>query len=397
MNPRAVLMVTLALPCSLRTDVVSKSALAAPVAADSVTAIMAGRILDVTSGKYRENVVLLVARGRIASILPAARFHRKSEIIVDLSHSIVLPGLIDGHVHLALQGRRHDNAIATLNAGFTTVVDLGDVGTRVIQLRDSINAGTAMGPRILAAGQWVGVTGGTCDFNRIGVVGDSTAYAARVNENVAAGADVIKVCISKWLSDAYAEPDAYEMADANARGVVNAAHAARRIVVAHDLSRGGVRLALREGVDGLAHGALVDSATAREMKAKGMFMMPTLASLTSDSSSAAEQALVRSVRIAREVGVKIVFGTDAGVLAHGSNALEFAALVKDGFSPIDAIRAATINAARAFRIDKEAGVIAIGRPADLIAVDGDPLKDITSLQHVRFVMRGGRVIHQMRE
>src|SRR6185503_1233218 len=119
----------------------------------------------------------------------------------------------------------------------------------VLRLRDSIAAGTATGPRILAAGLWVGTTGGICDFNGIGVKGDSTAFAARVRENVGLGADLIKVCISMWLPGAYQRPDAYEIADANLRAVVGAAHAAKRKVVAHDLSAGGVRAALAAGVD----------------------------------------------------------------------------------------------------------------------------------------------------
>ncbi|MBA2687070.1 MAG: amidohydrolase family protein [Gemmatimonadaceae bacterium] len=366
---------------------------APPSVSDSTTmAVSAGRLLDVARGKYRSNVVILVRNGRITSIVPAKSFRRRGERMVDLSRSTVMPGLIDGHVHLALQGNRHENAIATLTAGFTTIVDLGDVGFRVIQLRDSITAGTAVGPRILAAGRWVGASGGICDFNKIGVVGDSTAYSVAVNQNIAAGADVIKVCISKWLPDAYASPDAYELPDAAIRSVVKSAHTERRRVIAHDLSSGGVRAAVRAGVDGLAHGALVDRALAKEMKAKGMFLMPTLASLTSGSpGSPAEMALAESVRIAKDAGVLIVFGTDAGVLPHGSNAQEFGALVRAGLSPLEVIRSATVNAAMALGISAEAGTIAVGRPADLIAVDGDPLRDVTILQRVRFVMRSGRI------
>jgi imidazolonepropionase-like amidohydrolase len=355
------------------------------------TAIIAGRMLDVQAGAYRSDVVIIVDSGRVSAIVPKARFTARGERVVDLSGATVLPGLIDGHVHFALQGRRSPNAEATLRAGFTTVVDLGDVGPRVARLRDSISNGTAIGPRILAAGLWIGQSGGICEFTGIGVKGDTAAYRARVRENVALGADVIKVCVSTWLSEAYAKPGEYEISEAALNVVVNEARANNRLVIAHALSAGGVRAALRAGVNGLAHGALIDSATALQLKARGVFMMPTLASLVSGTDSLAERALIESVRRAARLGVRIVFGTDAGVLAHGTNALEFTALTRVGLSPLAAIRAATTEAATAFGIANQAGRITVGMPADIIAVDGDPLADVTALQFVRFVMKGGKV------
>ena len=166
-------------------------------------------------------------------------------------------------------------------------------------------------------------------------------------------------------------------------------------MIAHDLSAAGVRAALAAGVDGLAHGALVDSAIAKDMKNRGMFMMPTLASLTGATPGAAEAALVRSVKIAYDLGVPIVFGTDAGVLPHGSNAQEFSSLVKAGVSPLDAIRAATVRAAQAFGL-KMVGIVAPGAQADIIAVEGDPLLDLGALSRVKFVVRAGRVIRNDR-
>jgi len=278
-----------------------------------------------------------------------------------------------------------------LRAGFTTVADLGSVNQRILRLRDSINAGRATGPRILGAGLWIGRAEGICEFGGIERRGGADAYRAERTRHVAAGADMIKVCVSTWLADAFEHPERYEISDDALAATVDEAHRARRKVIAHDISNGGVVAALTAGVDGFAHGAIVDSAVATEMARRGAFMIPTLASLA-PSSSAPEQALRRSVARAHRAGVRMVFGTDAGVIPHGSNAIEFAALVTAGLSPIEAIRSATINAAEALGITGEAGTIEPGRAADIVAVTGDPLADIRVLERVRFVMKAGQVV-----
>jgi len=355
------------------------------------TAILAGRMLDVRAGTYRDSVVIFVENGRISEVRPLRGFHKTDEVVIDLSKATILPGLIDAHVHFALAGPPPANALATLRAGFTTVADLGSVNQRILRLRDSINAGAATGPRILGAGLWIGRAEGICEFGGIGVRGGAEAYRARVRENVAAGADIIKVCVSAWLADAFEHPDGYEIADDALAATIDEAHRARRKIIAHDLSNGGVQTALKLGVDGFAHGAIVDSVVAAEMARRGVFMIPTLASLA-PSSSAAEVKLRESVARARRLGVKMVFGTDAGVIPHGSNAQEFAALVGAGLSPLEAIRSATINAAEALGISGEAGTIETGRAADMIAVSGDPLADVRVLERVQFVMKGGQVV-----
>jgi imidazolonepropionase-like amidohydrolase len=304
---------------------------------------------------------------------------------------MVLPGLIDAHVHLTIGGPVQSNALADLHAGFTTVVDLGARTTRLLGLRDSINAGLIPGPRILAAGIWIGRKDGVCEFNGIGIAGGSEGFRARVRENVQAGANVIKACVSGWPAESFSQPDRYELPDSVVAAIVDESRRFGRMVIAHDISLAGVHAALRAGVHGLAHAAYLDSATAALMQTRAMFMIPTLASLTRDDSSVAARALVDATRLAHRAGVRLVFGTDGGVLPHGDNAREFTALVRAGIPALDAIRAATVGAATALGMADSVGVIAPRMIADIIAVDGDPLTDIAALGRVRFVMSRGRI------
>jgi len=272
-------------------------------------------------------------------------------------------------------------------------VDLGARGLRLLQLRDSINRGQIPGPRVLAAGMWIGVKGGVCEFNGIGIAGGVEEYRARVRANAQAGAEIAKLCVSGWPAEAFANPTKYELTDEIIRASVAEAHAAHQIVVAHDISLGGVRAAIDAGVDGLAHAAYLDSAAAARMREARMFMIPTLTSLTANDTSAGSRALVAAVRMAHRSGVTLVFGTDGGVLPHGKNAEEFRTLVDGaGLTPIEAIRAATINAAAAFRLRDSVGTIAPRMVADIIAVRGDPLADVSVLSRPVFVMSRGRII-----
>jgi len=362
--------------------------LAARAVVAQVTVIRAGRLLDPRSGVVSTSQIIVAEGGRIREVrggsVPAGAD------TIDLSRYTVLPGLIDAHVHLGIGGSPRANALADLQAGFTTVVDLGARTLRVLAIKDSINAGHIPGPRVLAAGIWVGTRGGVCEFSGIGIAGGPEAFVARVDSNVRAGAELIKVCVTGWPQGAFERPAEYEISDAALTAVVRAAHGHQRRVIAHDISSGGVQAALRAGVDGLAHAAFVDSALAAAMRARGMFVIPTLASLTGGDTSAASRALVRSVGVAHRAGVRLVFGTDGGVLPHGRNAEEFAVLQAAGLSPLEAIRAATINAAAALGLGDSVGVIAPGMSADLIAVEGDPLTDLGALGRVRFVMLRGR-------
>ena len=354
------------------------------------TVIRAGALLDPATGQVSRDQLIFIDSGRITRVTSAQP--GAVGTYVDWSKYTVLPGLIDGHVHLTIGGTPRDNALADLKAGFTTIVDLGSRGTRLLRITDSINAGKLPGPRTLAAGMWIGTKNGVCEFAGIGIAGGPEAYGQRAKDNIDAGADLSKVCISGWPAESFALPDSVQISIAALQSVITESKSRHKPVVAHALSRAGVSLALDAGVNGLAHAAYIDAPMAARMKASGMFMMPTLASLTGGDSSAASRALIAATGLAWKSGVMLVFGTDGGVLPHGRNAEEFQALVGAGVTPLGAIQAATINAAKAFGIDTITGSIRKGLSADLIAVEGDPLADIAALTRVRFVMLRGAVV-----
>ncbi|HEV8362531.1 MAG TPA: amidohydrolase family protein, partial [Gemmatimonadaceae bacterium] len=177
-------------------------------------AIQTGRILDPRTGQFEQGTVLLIRGGKIVDAVPGAQFREGlADSVIDLRHFTVLPGLIDAHVHLAIGGPVAQTALADLRAGFTTVVDLGARTLRLVRIRDSINAGMIQGPRVLAAGMWVGIKGGVCEFNGLGIEGTADAFRARIRENVQGGADVIKLCVSGWPNEAYSNPQKYEIPD----------------------------------------------------------------------------------------------------------------------------------------------------------------------------------------
>ena len=213
----------------------------------------------------------------------------------------------------------------------------------------------------------------------------------RVQENIAAGANLTKVCLSSWPAASYAAPDSVEIPRDVLRAIVDASHAAHRPVTAHAISRRAARAALDAGVDGLVHAAYVDASLATAMRARGMWLSPTIASLTANDTSTAARALVAAVRVAHDAGVTLVFGTDGGVLPHGRGVDEMEALVALGLTPLEVMQAATINAAKALVIADSVGQIAVGMSADFIAVRGDPLRSVTALRDVGLVVSRGRI------
>lgn len=358
--------------------------------AAQVVAIRADKVIDPVSGRVSTKQTIVVEGDRIRAIGGNLKVP-EGATVYDLPGLTVIPGLIDAHVHLTIGGTVRDNALADLRAGFTTIVDLGSRGTRLLRIRDSINAGQIPGPRVLAAGIWVGRKDGVCEFGGIGIAGGAEGFRQRVRDNIAAGADVIKVCVTGWPADAFANPDSYELPDSTLVAVVNEAHQGGRRVIAHDLSKGGVRAGIASGIDGLAHAAFLDSATAMALRRDSILLIPTLASLTAGDTSAVARGLFSSVGLAQRLGVRLVFGTDGGVLPHGQNAQEFVVLTQAGVPALEQLRAATSNAADALGLDS-VGRIAPGLVADIVAVAGDPLTDAGAFQRVRFVMSRGKVI-----
>jgi len=222
----------------------------------AAVALQAGRVLDPVSGRYVPSQTILVRDGKITAVIPTDQYQTgMADSVVDARELTVLPGLIDAHVHLTIGSGVAASALADLRAGFTTVVDLGARTHRLLALRDSINRGEIPGPRVLAAGIWVGVKGGVCEFNGIGIAGGVDEFRERIRANARAGAEVAKLCVSGWPGEAFAEPAKYELSDEVLRASVAEAHDAHQIAVAHDISLGGVRAALAAGIDGLAHAA----------------------------------------------------------------------------------------------------------------------------------------------
>jgi imidazolonepropionase-like amidohydrolase len=354
---------------------------------DTTLVLRGGQYLDTRTGVLRPNGAIVVRESRIVKIQPPAAVGTTptGARILDLDGRTILPGLIDAHVHLALAGDPAANALATLRAGFTTVVDLGSAGGAGLRLRDQIARGVTPGPSVIAAGSWIGAKGGVCEFGGATVSGAEEARG-RAQADLEAGADLLKVCVTGWPAAAVAAPDSVELGPAPMDAVLKVARAARRPVYAHAIGRAGALLAAEEGARALAHTPIVDSATAVRLKATGVAVISTLATLTRGPQA---EELLRSFRLLRSAGVPIVLGTDAGVLTHGRNADEILALVAAGLSPAEAIRAATVEAA-ALLGRKDLGEIAVGSAADFVVVAGDPLADPGLLGRPALVLKAGR-------
>jgi imidazolonepropionase-like amidohydrolase len=397
------------------------------------TILRPGRVLDVRTGELRSNQAVLTDGERILQIGPAREVRAAAgDTTVDLPEATLLPGLIDMHTHLtmdlnslgyaglgistareALHGAR--NARRTLEAGFTTVRNVGANDYADIALRDAINDGDVIGPRIVASGPALGITGGHCDENllppafhfQLGGVADGVeAVQHKVREVIKYGADVIKICATGGVLSKGDDPNASQFTLEEMKTIVADAHRLGRRVAAHAHGAEGVRWASEAGVDSVEHGHLMDDAAIATLKKNGTYLVPTLF-LTEYLQQNMEQgdvpefskqkmrwiagAAQQNVKKAFDAGVKVAFGTDAAVYPHGLNAGEFHVYVKLGMTPVAAIQTATINAADLLGWAKQVGTLEPGKFADLIAVDGDPTKDVTTLEQVRFVMKGGVV------
>lgn len=353
--------------------------------ADTV-AIRAARILDVRSGRYEQDVTLLIGGGHIL-----ARGHNLAVPagirIINDSTSTILPGLIDAHVHLTIAGQPRENAERTLRAGFTTVADLGSANGAGVQLKRLIAADSVPGPSMIAGGSWIGGRGGVCEFGGATIQGPAEAKA-RAEKDLSAGADLLKVCVSGWIDDAAIHPDSVELTRDELAAVVNAARVAGKPVAAHATSRAAVRRSLEAGIRLLAHTPIVDQADAKAIATSGACVATTMTTLLrSDSAAALRASFLRL----RNAGVTLILGTDAGVLPHGKNAEEAMTLASLGMTPLEVLRSATTIAAACLGLPRYGG-LEVGDVADLIAVNGDPMKDLSTLRTPVFVMRRGRRI-----
>lgn len=360
------------------------------VRADEARTLTARRILDVEHGAIIDHGIIVVKGDRITAVGRQGQVKPEGEEL-DLGDSTLMPGLIDAHVHLLLAGPAEANARATLKAGFTTVQDLGALNYANIKIRDAIREGKFPGPQIVASGPWLGVSGGTCDFEGIGVKG-AEAFRARVRKDVDEGADLIKVCASGWLAQAAEKPDACEISVEELRAAIDEAHALKRRVAVHAISEQAIAAAVTHGADLIVHGGFTSKATVAEMARRQIYQLPTLFSLKRSVDAGLYEKLRAHLAGALGDKLPIAFGTDAGVIKHGNNAKEFLELAALGMKPIDAIRTATVEAAKAVGLGGQIGVLKNGLRADIIAVEGNPLDDLNALQKVTFVMKAGQPI-----
>ena len=402
------------------------------------TLILAGKLLaDPASGRVLAQQSILVRNGRIVSISSGYAKPANGAKVVDLKNAFVLPGLIDSHVHLTSEtgpGSRLDEflkssadqaidgagfAVTTLEAGFTTVADLGGDAEAVLALRDGIAHGVIPGPRIIASAGAVSVHGGHGDANGMpramadvlrpnSVCSGADDCARAVRERVRDGADIIKITATGGVLSQTSAGLAQQFTDAELASIVQAAHSMGRKVTAHAHGVDGINSFLRAGGDSIEHGTYADAESAQLYKQRGAYLIPTLLAgdfvareaakpnsfLSPNQQKKALEAgpkMLDMLRRMHEAGVKIAFGTDTGVSAHGDNAQEFALMGKAGLTPLEAISAATVSAADHFGLTSEIGTITAGKAADIIAVNGDPLSNVRELESVDFVMKGGKV------
>jgi len=409
----------------------------------AVTAIKAARLFDGKSESTISEAVVLVEAGRITAAGSRLAVPTGARVI-DLGDATILPGFIDAHVHVTDESsddwnadtvaglrrtipeqtlRAAEFARRTLMAGFTSVRDVGSSDYIDVGLRNAIAAGLTIGPRMLVSVHALGARGGHCDNNGFpyerfgsepgianGIASGPDQFRDAVRFQVKYGADVIKVCATGGVLSLGDDVGAPQVTQAEMDALVDEAHRLGRKTAAHAHGAEGAKVAIRAGIDSIEHGSFLDDEAVRLMKEKGTYLVPTLMAgeyaggrkatrqYPPEIAAKAAQALEgRSQAFKRAVaaGVKIAFGTDSAVSPHGHNAEEFALLVEHGLSPAAALRT-TATAAALMGIDRMAGTIEVGKQADIVGVPGDALRDVSTTEHVRFVMKGGKVVRDDR-
>lgn len=419
----------------------SSSAATAQAPSDSVVLVHAGRLLDRPGQRPRGQSTIVVRNGKVEAVRDGfvAADAYPGAMQIDLKNQFVLPGLIDSHVHLdsdkagqagLIESLTNSdayvayeaavNARKTLEAGFTSVRNLGDSSGATLALRDAIAAGKLPGPRIVDAGTGVSTTSGHGDHT-LGLSPDLAEHAPETNlcdgaescrravrMQVRRGVDVIKIMTTGGVNSRIGAGLGRQMFDDEAKALIETAHLYGKKVAVHAHGADGINLALRHGADSIEHGTLLDEEGIKLFLKSGAYYVPTLSTVNGYLERLAKDPNAyppevrekiewrigitgKSLQLAFPRGVKIAFGTDAGVSMHGRNADELELMVKHGMPAAEAIKAATVNAADLLGIASEAGSIEPGKRADLIAVSGDPLADVTVLKRVGFVMKDGKV------
>jgi imidazolonepropionase-like amidohydrolase len=412
-------------------------AVSAPTVAQ-VMVVQADRVLAEPGARPLGPTSIVIEKGRIAALLPG-RQAPAGATVIDLGTRMILPGLIDAHVHLdsdaggeaaLVEGltsspgtkalRAQWNGMKTLDAGFTTVRNLGDGTGATLALRDAVEKGWVMGPRIVDAGRSISVTSGHMDATNSlaedlhGSIGqenlcdgvDACRHAVRMQ--VRRGVDVIKIATTGGVNSRIGAGLGQQMFLDEAKAVVETAHLHGKKVAVHAHGTAGMNVALEAGADSIEHGTMPDDNSLKLFKKANAYYVPTLSTVNgykerlAANPNAYPPEVLEKVKWRLEVtgkalekavpaGVKIAFGTDAGVSKHGRNADEFELMVQHGMTPATAIVAATTNAADLLGV-KDIGALRPGYHADIIAVAGDPLADVTALKTVDFVMKGGTVV-----
>lgn len=393
--------------------------------------VKCGALVDVKTGELRKGVNIAVVDGKISAVGPGIAAPAGAEV-VDLTAGTCLPGLMDMHDHLtgdptdsgyqslgvsvprqAIKGVK--NARTTLMAGFTTVRNVGASGYADVALKESIEAGDVPGPRLFVSGPALGITGGHCDENLLapefkfkaeGVADGPWAARAKVREVIKFGADLIKICASGGVLSKGDLPGAPQYTLEEMQAIAEEAHKLGRKVAAHAHGTQSIKDAIRAGIDSIEHSSLIDDEGIRLAKEKGTFLVFDIYNDDYILSEGAKVGMLpESIEKERAIGkmqrqnfrhaylggARMAFGTDGAVYPHGDNWKQFPIMVEYGMKPIEAIQAATLNAAELVGLKGQAGVIEKATFADLIAVEGNPLADIRAMEKVRFVMKDGKV------
>lgn len=397
--------------------------------------ITVGHLVDMRSGELSENLVLTIEDGRIAAITPKddAQIPDNADHL-DLSNHYVTPGFMDAHVHLHGSAKIHGyknlglsqptltlwgavNAKKTLKAGFTTIRQVGAPGFADVALRDMINQGELAGPRMLVAGPSIGITGGHCSDNNLlpfdnesigdGVADGPWAMRAIVRRNIKFGADVIKTCSTGGVLSKGTEVGAPQSTVAELTAIVEEAHSHGRKVASHAHGATGIKNALQAGVDSIEHASFIDDEGIRMAKRQGTYLVMDIYNTEyilgeGEKAGILEESLAKERRTgatqranfqkAHEAGVKMAFGSDAGVYPHGDNARQFSRMVRFGMTPLEALRAATLHTADLFGLSSDVGELTVGKYADLVAFTENPLEDITITERPAYVVKGGELV-----